>query len=155
MFIEGAKEEHYDYVVERLNEWWSGRKMTDMLPRLFFTHFKNTSFVAKVGDQIVGFLVGFMSAAEKETSYIHFAGVDPDYRSEGVGRSLYSKFFELSKNKGALWVKCVTSPVNKNSIAFHQAMGFSPSKVSPDGVPAAIHNHDGPGEDRVIFFKKL
>jgi hypothetical protein len=53
-------------------------------------------------------------------------------------------------------VGCITSPVNKGSIAFHRAMGFSlkESDTEIDGVP--VHrNYDGPDRDRVVFEKML
>ena len=39
--------------------------MADMLPKLFFVHFRQTSFVAGHGDSIAGFLIGFVSHQEK------------------------------------------------------------------------------------------
>ncbi len=35
-----------------INEWWGGRDMAAMLPKLFFDHFTNTSFVAKIEGEI-------------------------------------------------------------------------------------------------------
>lgn len=53
-------------------------------------------------------------------------------------------------------VRCVTSPVNQSSIAFHLRMGFSaePNKNSVDGLPVA-KDYDGAGGDRVLFYKRL
>ncbi len=34
-----------------INEWWGGRQMIDMLPKLFFDHFKNTSFIAEANGE--------------------------------------------------------------------------------------------------------
>jgi hypothetical protein len=65
-------------------------------------------------------------------------------------------FFELSRKHGRDIVRCVTSPVNKTSLAFHRSVGFQlePSTEDSSGIP--IHkNYDGPGEDRVLFFKRL
>lgn len=30
-----------------LNQWWGGRQMADKLPKLFFDHFTDTSFIAE------------------------------------------------------------------------------------------------------------
>jgi hypothetical protein len=53
-------------------------------------------------------------------------------------------------------VACITSPVNKGSIAFHTAIGFSlkESDTEIDGVPV-YRNYDGPDRDRVVFEKML
>jgi len=49
--------------------------------------------------------------------------------------------------QGRTRVRCVTSPVNEGSIAFHESLGFSAERVAAD--------YDGPGEDRVLFVKQL
>src|SRR6266576_2939216 len=36
-------------VISVIDDWWSGRHMADMLPRLFFEHFTDTSFAAERG----------------------------------------------------------------------------------------------------------
>jgi ribosomal protein S18 acetylase RimI-like enzyme len=93
---------------------------------------------------------------EADYDAIHFAGVDPDYRKSGIGRSLYHHFFDISRTHGRKMVRCVTSPVNTNSIAFHQRMGFQTEPSTEDVNNMPIHrNYDGPGEDRVLFFKRL
>jgi predicted GNAT superfamily acetyltransferase len=44
--------------------------MRDMLPRLFFVHFRGTSFVAERDGELVGFLAGFLSQTEPEDAYV-------------------------------------------------------------------------------------
>ena len=78
-----------------IDEWWGGRAMRRMLPRLFFQHFRDTSFVVEDDEAIVAFLVGFVSSAPGE-AYIHFVGVRPDRRGAGLGRDLYERFFAAS-----------------------------------------------------------
>jgi len=53
-------------------------------------------------------------------------------------------------------VRCVTSPVNTESIRFHQRMGFQPegSARTADGVPMVL-DYDGKGEDRVLFTRQV
>ena len=148
----------YAAIITVLNDWWGGRQMSDMLPRLFFEHFCDTSFIAQAeDDSIAGFLVGFLSQSQNDEAYIHFVGVHPDQRKNGVGKLLYEHFFDVVQQHGRYIVKCVTSPVNKNSIAFHQRMGFVPKAndtKTEEGVPC-IENYDGKGESRVVFCKQL
>ncbi len=69
--------------------------MTPMLPRLFFVHFATTTaIVSAPGGPPVGFLCGFRSTTDPTVAYIHFVGVDPDVRGEGVGRMMYEWFFQ-------------------------------------------------------------
>ncbi len=120
--------------------------MAARLPHLFFTHFRPTSFVAIDDARIVGFCCAFVSQSDPAVGYIHFVGVDPGARASGLGRSLYQRTFVALRAAGCLVVECVTSPVNTTSIAFHTAMGFA-SLLELD--------HDGPGEDRVVFRRTL
>jgi ribosomal protein S18 acetylase RimI-like enzyme len=119
-----------------------------MLPKLFFIHFEGTSFVAEDEDgELLGFVCGFLSQAADDEAYIHFVGVTPEDRREGLGRALYERFFEEARANGRGVVRCVTSPANDRSVAFHEALGFEVERVVPD--------YDGPGEDRVLLVKRL
>ncbi|MBE3569830.1 MAG: GNAT family N-acetyltransferase [Bacillales bacterium] len=149
-------ESDYISVITVIDDWWGGRHMTDMLPKLFFQHFQDTSFVAEQDNVIVGFLIGFVSQTYPTESYIHFIGVHPEYRKNGLAKYLYQMFLDKVREKGCETVRCVTSPVNKTSIAFHIHMGFRIVKGTSevDGVPVTV-DYDGIGQDRVLFVKEL
>ncbi|MEM1252692.1 MAG: GNAT family N-acetyltransferase [Cyanobacteria bacterium P01_H01_bin.21] len=146
----------YQPIISVLNTWWGGRKMSDMLPKLFFVHFCETSFMMESNEQLLGFLIGFCSQTHPHEAYIHFAGVNPECRNQGIGRTLYETFFTTVKELGCYQVRCVTSPVNQQSIAYHLHMGFQaePGDSQVNNVPYHS-NYDGPREDRVLFVKGL
>ena len=122
--------------------------MAPILPKLFFIHFEGTSFVAEDPDgELLGFVCGFLSQTADDEAYIHFVGVTPEDRGDGLGRALYERFFEAARANGRTSVRCVTSPVNQESLAFHEAMGFQVERV--------VEDYDGPGEDRVLLVKQL
>lgn len=156
LLIRHAEPSDYQPIISVINEWWGGRRMADMLPKLFFVHFQPTSLVAEHNGKIVGFVTGFVSQTFPDEAYIHFVGVHPAFRKGGLARALYEKFFAIVANLGCRTVRCVTSPVNKESISFHRRMGFSAmdSEKIIDGVPV-IEGYDGKGEDRVLFYKAL
>ncbi len=146
--VRRAKPSDYGRVIGRVNVWWGGREMAPMLPRLFFLHFEGTSFVAEDSDgDLVGFVCGFLSQTDPEEAYIHFVGVSPEHRGGGVGRTLYERFFAEVRDADRSVVRCVTSPGNEDSVAFHAALGFQIDRVAED--------YDGPGEDRVLLLKRL
>ncbi len=148
MEIRHAEPADYGRVIGRVNAWWGGRDMAPMLPRLFFVHFEGTSYVVDDDQgQLAAFLIGFLSQADRDEAYVHFVGVAPEHRGEGLGRRLYQRFFEDARSQGRTRVRCVTSPANKGSVAFHEALGFEAERVA--------HDYDGPGEDRVLFVKTL
>ena len=122
--------------------------MAPILPKLFFIHFEGTSFVAEDPDgELLGFVCGFLSQTADDEAYIHFVGVTPEDRGDGLGRALYERFFEAARASGRTSVRCVTSPVNQGSLAFHEAMGFQVERV--------VEDYDGPGEDRALLVKRL
>jgi GNAT superfamily N-acetyltransferase len=146
----------YRPVTSVIDDWWGGRHMADMLPRLFFEHFTDTSFAAERDGELAGFLVGFISQSRPGEAYIHFVGIHPDERGRGLGRQLYERFFAVARARGCDVVRAVTSPVNRGSVGFHRRMGFDvePGDMEAGGVPAAA-GYDGDGRDRVRFVKRL
>ena len=146
--IRHAHPSDYGRVIQHVNAWWGDREMAPMLPKLFFLHFEGTSFVAEREDgTIAGFLIGFLSQTSDDEAYVHFVGVAPDQRGSGLGRDLYERFFAVAAEQGRTVVRCVTSTMNADSIAFHEALGFEIDRVAKD--------YDGPSEDRVLFVKKI
>lgn len=150
--IRNACPSDYSPIISVLDAWWGRRRMSDMLPRLFFTHFYETSFIAELDSKIIGFL----SQSNLEEAYIHFVGIHPEFRKQGIGGTLYRQFFQTAQEFGRTRIKCVTSPVNKSSIAYHLRMGFEaePSETQEDGVPYHL-DYDGIAEHRVLFVKHL
>ena len=59
--IRHAEPSDHRSIIAVLDEWWGGRRVADMLPKLFFIHFRPTSFVAEVGEHLAGFITGFRS----------------------------------------------------------------------------------------------
>jgi ribosomal protein S18 acetylase RimI-like enzyme len=143
--IRPAEPADHARVVAVVDAWWGGRPMAAMLPKLFFVHFRDTSFVADDDGQLAGFLCGFRSQTFDDEAYIHFVGVDPSRRGSGLGRLLYERFFDAIAPRTV--VRAVTSPVNERSVAFHRALGFEVERVQPD--------YDGRGEARVQLVKHL
>ncbi len=148
-------EEDHPRVLAALGPWWGGlkgeagaRERASLVPRLYFQHFTTTSRLAERPDgTLAAFLIGFVSQTDPETAYIHFVGVDPELHGRGLGRSLYEWFFAQVRKAGVRTVKCVTSPQNTASQAYHARLGFEVSDVLPD--------YDGPGLDRVAFTRRL
>lgn len=156
MNIRNVQPEDYKTIITNLNVWWGGRQVSDALPKLFFDHFWQTSFIMEHDGQIVGFLIGFLSPSLPDEAYIHFVGVHPAYRKQGIAKSLYEYFFDFMRKNHRSVVHCVTAPVNKTSIAFHSHMGFKikPQENQMDDIPYYA-DYDGPGQHRVLFEKHI
>lgn len=146
-------------LVERMDEWWAGRRVRHLLPRLWLRHFTGTSWVAEdPGGAVVGFLVGFVSPDQPDQAYVHLVATSPNHRRGGLGRALYERFLEDVAARGVRRVSAITWPGNRTSVAFHRAMGFSPDDGPGTqrlyGTPA-YPDYDGEGEDRVVFSREL
>jgi len=147
-------------VLAVMDEWWGdfggaagSHQRALLLPRLFFQHFTDSSYLVERADgRLVAFLIGFLSQSQADVAYIHFVGVDPVLHRSGVATGLYTRFFEFAAARGARSARCVTSPGNRTSLAFHTSLGFTVegSQTVIDGV-AVQRDYDGPGLDRVTF----
>ena len=154
--IRPIEPDDYHLVASVIDAWWGGRSMRALIPPLFFEHFRPTSFAAGEPGTVRAFLLGFQSQSHPKVGYIHFAGVEPAFRGRGFGRILYERFFAAAAVLGCGQVQCITSPMNKGSIAFHKAMGFEilPGTGEVDGVPVSL-DHSGEGQHRVVFRRML
>ncbi|MCP4720311.1 MAG: GNAT family N-acetyltransferase, partial [Desulfobacteraceae bacterium] len=136
--------------------WWNGRDLRSNVQRIFFDHFGNTIFVAEQKDELVGFLIGFLSQSNPKKAFIHLVGVRPDARKIGLGSLLYSHFIDACVNHGRTIFRSCTSIENKDSIEFHKRIGFSPvpGDGEIEGVPVS-YSYIGKDYPMVLFLKKV
>jgi len=146
MNTRNISEKDYDKVLSVLNDWWGGRQMNHLLPRLFFEHFQSTSFIVEEKEELSAFLIGFVSQTRPTEAYIHFIGVHPKHRKKGIAGELYHLFFSKVQELGCNTITCITTPINEGSISFHKSLGFS-VELRKD--------YAGPGQDRILFTKKI
>ena len=154
--IRNSKPSDHQQIISVMKDWWEGRDLTWMLPKLFLVHFCNTSFIIEKGDSLTAFLIGFLSQSKINEGYIHLVGVHPNYRGVGIGAFLYHRFFKICKENNRDTVRSCTSPVNKGSIAFHGKIGFNILKGNAeiDDVQVSLdYNH--PGDTKVLFEIKI
>ena len=147
----------YDQIIAVVDDWW-GRPIRHTLARVFLDHFYATSTIAESataesataenkGGELAGFLIGFLSPSQPDAAYIHFVGVHPGLRGNGLARVLYERFFALAAANDRAVVTAITAPQNTGSIAFHTAMGFTVTPPIPD--------YDGRDSPKVLFQRRL
>jgi ribosomal protein S18 acetylase RimI-like enzyme len=134
-----------------VDDWWGGRPLHHLLPRLWLQHFTGTSWVAETADgRLAGFLIGFISPDHSTTGYIHMVATSPNLRRQGLGRRMYEAFIEDVRDRGVLAVQAITWAGNRTSLAFHASMGFrihdGPGTRRVFGVPAFV-DYEGAGSD--------
>jgi predicted GNAT superfamily acetyltransferase len=152
-------EADYDAIVGVIDEWWGGRQLDHLLPRLWLQHFTGTSWLAETAEgALAGFLIGFHSPDQPAVAYCRLVGTNPNLRLHGLGRDLYEHFFADARAAGRHEVRAITWPGNRTSIAFHQALGFEivagPGTQNLYGVPA-FPAYDFDREDRAILVRSL
>ena len=96
--------------------------------------------VAEEDGRIVGY--AYSSRAFERAAYSWCADLsiylDRNYRSHGLGRTLYELLFKISQLQGLNLVFGVVTGTNAPSIAFHKALGF---KVVGDFPQNGFKNH--------------
>jgi GNAT superfamily N-acetyltransferase len=152
-------EADYPTMVGVVDEWWGGRRMQPFFQRLWFQHFSGTSWLAELVDgRPAGFLVGFISPDDPTVGYVKLIATNPNMRRRGLGRRLYEQFTADVAGRGVREVRAITWPGNRSSIGFHLALGFRP--IDGPGSQniygtTAFPDYDGPGEDRVVFARRI
>ncbi len=145
MKIRGFTKSDFDYIVSVLDRWWGGPAGARAHP-IFFYELGQNALVAEEGDQVIGFLFGFVAPHDPPVGYVHFVGIHPDYRRKGVGKELYSQFTERVRAAGVRALKAISPMGAENSVLFHEALGFR-STTDPD--------YAGRGRGRIVFTKDL
>ena len=150
--IRNSKPSDHQQIISVLKDWWGGRDLTWMLPKLFLIHFTNTSFIIEKNGELIAFLIGFLSPAKPKEGYIHFVGVQPNYRGIRIGELLYNRFFKTCIENGRDTIRTCTSPVNKGSIEFHKKIGFEISKGNAEiaGIQVTL-DYNRPNDPKVLF----
>ena len=143
METRGITQEDFGQIVSVIDRWWGGPTSALAHP-LFFHELGDDALVVEDEGRIVGFLLGFITAAG--TGYIHLVGIDNDYRRRGVGRRLYESFTARARARGAGRMKAITTPGNQGSIEFHRALGYRVELVA---------DYAGPGRARYVFTREL
>ncbi len=142
-------------LIRVVDDWWGGRRLRHLLPRLWLQHFTGTSWIAETPDgALAGFLIGFISPDDPALGYVHMVATNPNWRRRGLGRQLYGAFADDLGRRGVRGLRAITWAGNRQSIAFHQALGFhvddGPGTAHVYGV-TAYPDYEGDGEDIVVF----
>jgi ribosomal protein S18 acetylase RimI-like enzyme len=150
--LRAARPDDHARILDVMPGWWGGRDLRALVPSLFLEHFAGTSLVAEDGDQLAGFLVGFVSQDHPDEAYVHMIGVDPARRGEGLGRRLHDAFADVVRERGVRRVRCVTSTTNTESVAFHTSIGFV---VTGEDAPVAARGLEGDAAGHVLMCREI
>jgi predicted GNAT superfamily acetyltransferase len=152
-------EDDYMVIVRVMDDWWGGRRVDVLLPRLWLQHFTGTSWLAEdVEGRLAGFLIGFHSPDRADVAYCHLVATNPNLRRRGLGRALYERFFDDARASGRTQVQAITWPADRASLAFHRALDFVVLSGSGSqhlyGTPSYA-GYDFEREDRAVLVRSV
>jgi predicted GNAT superfamily acetyltransferase len=154
MRIEKCSKADFDLILTETREFWGSDRTLALHNPILLNEFGNSAFVIRESGKAVAYLFGFLSQTEP-TGYIHLIGVRPSHRRRGFAKALYAEFENFAKSRGCAKLKAITTPTNKDSLAFHKSIGMLPVGAElADGVPV-VRNYSGPGLDRVVMEKRI
>jgi ribosomal protein S18 acetylase RimI-like enzyme len=97
----------------------------------------NFIFIAKISNQAVGYIWGEIQRRPdnifkygQERMHIHQLSVEPDYRRQGVGRSLMYALDNVAKENGISKFVLDSWEFNKESHNFFEQLGYSCFKIN-------------------------
>lgn len=146
--------EDFHQIVSHLGEFWGSDHTLHLHHPLFVHEFGDTAYVIKDGDTVAAYLFGFLSQSEP-TAYVNVVAVRRNHRRRGLGRRLYEHFSAYAVSRGCRQLKAVTSPGNAESIAFHLSLGMETMGTLNDQGIRVVRDYSGPGQDMVVFVKRL
>jgi GNAT superfamily N-acetyltransferase len=149
----------YPAIARVIDDWWGGRHLDVLLPRLWLQHFTGTSWLAELPDgRLAGFLIGFLSPDQPDVAYCHMIATSPNLRRHGLAAALYERFFADARTGGRTRVEAITWPGNRASLAFHRSLGFEiktgEGAQNLYGSPAYA-GYDFDREDRTVLVRHL
>ena len=119
---------------------------------LYATLFSSTCPVALVDDQLAGAVIGFRSQDDPDELYVQDVMTHPNYRHQGVTRTLLNELCGHAATMGCRRVYLTSEPGNHAAHGAWTALGFSniPGDDTVDGV-SVITDFKGPGKTRAVY----
>lgn len=145
--IRQAESEDHASVAAVVDAWWGRKPMRQMLPRLFFVHFRETSLLPRSEASSSASSAAFSPKATPRRRMCISSGSTRLTEAKDWPRALYERFFEAARGHGRSLVRSVTSRTNLGSIEFHRRLGFE--------IEGEAANYDGEGSARVLFVKSI
>ncbi|MFO7889879.1 MAG: phosphoribosylamine--glycine ligase [bacterium] len=117
------------------------------LYKIMINYFNNTCFVAKKGNRVVGWVMGFISSVKPDTYFLWQIGVDPNEQGIGLGSRLLNFVENDLIKKQCRRIELTIDPENISSQKLFRKNGYrNRSKDEPS--PTAIVN----GNEAIIDF---
>lgn len=154
LLVERCTKADFDQIVGEVAAFWGSDRTRRLHHPMLFYEFGDTAFVIREGDTVVAYLFGYL-AQTGARAYVHLVAVRESHRRRGLARQLYEQFIAAVGARGCTELKATTRPWNRDSIAFHTSLGMEMlGEEKAEGV-RVVRDYAGPGEDRVVFWRRI
>lgn len=154
MEIVNLSKSDFDQILSDIEDFWGSERTLALHHPLFLYEFGNTAFVIKEGETVRAYLLGLISQTAP-VAYVHLIGVRHTHKRQGLGRKLYDHFIAYAKDHHCREVKAITTPANRESIAFHKSLGMILTGDDEENGMPVVKDYSGPNQHRVVFSKIL
>ena len=103
--------------------YYKRRKDAKWYMRWLYRRDPNGIFVAKIDEEIVGF-IACDSNWDEEFGAIHEIAVKREYQGKGIGKRLLKTGIEYLKGKGFKYIELYVGEKNYRAISFYEKFGF-------------------------------
>lgn len=154
MEIANCAKADFDQILAEIVDFWGNARTLHLHHPMLLYEFGNTAYVIRDGVQVIAYLFGFF-AQTSPVAYVHLIGVRRSHRRRGLARLLYEHFTTEARRRGCDSLKAITTAGNSESIAFHRSIGMQPVAGERVGEVMVVRDYSGPGQDRVVFHKRI
>lgn len=106
----------------------------------FYEYYGNTTLVAEINSQVVGFVLGFKHTPLE--GRVFWLAVRPGFQTRGVGRRLLATILSIFRQIGAVSATLEVRVSNKKAQTLYSQMGFRVADIYPgyysDGETALV-----------------
>jgi len=115
------------------------RQMEELTPSTFF--------VARSGEEVIGFAVGAVTGASPLDAWVLRLRVLPGFQRKGIGSALTRQLLTALASMGIETVRLSVSPDNTAALGLYEKFGFAMTEKRLC--------YFGPGEDRFILCREI
>jgi ribosomal-protein-alanine acetyltransferase len=123
--IEDASLRHLDRLYEIETECFEREAFTKQQIAHLLTDYNSVSLVAKVNNEIVGFIIGMIYIERnKLTGHILTIDVSPTQRQKGIAQKLLQRIEKIFKEKGVKACRLEVKEDNIAALGLYQKLGY-------------------------------
>ncbi|MCF8233489.1 MAG: GNAT family N-acetyltransferase [Bacteroidales bacterium] len=121
---------------------------------IMIRYFRNTFFIMRDENRIIGFVWGFVSQAEPDVLFLWQIGVAESHRGSGISHQMMEVFIEAARENNCRKVHATVETENIASCKLFEKMRFrniSSGNTLVENGRKAIMNYYGSGTNQVLY----